>query len=62
MVKKDYCGSRVYVLSMQNVQLMLGILFKCSGYFKMAANLQDGRHRLSRNISFALNCSSWSKR
>ena len=53
--QKDYCGSRVCVLSMQNVQLMLGILFKCSGYFKMAANLQDGRHRLSRDINFALN-------
>ena len=54
MVKKDYCNSRVYVLFMQNVQLMLWILFKCSDYFNMVANLQDGRHRLSRNISFAL--------
>ena len=40
---------------MKNVQLMLWILFKCSGYFNMAANLQDGCHRLSRNTSFALN-------
>ena len=60
--KKDYCDNRVYVLSMQNVQLMLKILLKCSHYFNMAASFQDGRHRLSRNTSFALDGSRRSKR
>ena len=54
MFKKDYCDNRVYVLNMQNVELMLWILFKCSDYFNMVANLQYDRYRLSRNISFAL--------
>ena len=44
----------MYVLTMQNVQLMLEILFKCSDYFNMATNFQDGRHGLSRNTGFAL--------
>ena len=62
MVKKDYFDNRVYVFSMQNVQLMLQIPFKCSDYFNMAANFQDGRHRQSRNTSFALDGSRRSKR
>ena len=60
--KKGYCDNRVYVLSMQNVQLMLQILFKCSDYFDMGAIFQDVRHRLSRNTSFALDGSRGSKR
>ena len=51
--QKDYRDNRVYVLSMKNVQIMLCILLKCSDYFNMAANFQDGHHRLSRNTSFA---------
>ena len=54
MVKKDYCDNKVYVLSMQIVQFMLQPLFKYSDYFNMAANFQDGRHRLSCNTSIAL--------
>ena len=59
--QKNYRDNRVYVLSMKNVQIMLCILLKCSDYFNMAANFQDGRHRLSRNTSFALDGSRQSK-
>ena len=60
--QKDYFDNRVCVLSMQIAQLMLQIQFKCSYYFNMAANFKDGHHRLSCNISFALDGSGRSKR
>ena len=61
MVKKDYCDNKVFVFEYANVQLMLSILFKCSDYFNMAANFEDGCHRLSHNNSFALDGSRQSK-
>ena len=50
MVEKDNDDNEFYVLSIENVQLMLWTLFKCVDSFNMAANIQDGRHRLSCNV------------
>ena len=50
MVEKDNYDKRFYVLSIANVQIMSKTLFKCSDPFNMAANIPDGRHRLSCNV------------
>ena len=60
--KRLFWQQSVCVLSMQIAQLMLQIQFKCSYYFNMAANFQDGHYRPSCNISFALDGSGRSKR
>ena len=52
----------MHVLSMENVYIMSWILFKCSDFFNMSTNFQDGRHRLSRNNSFVLDGSRRPKR
>ena len=50
MVEKDNYENRFYVLSIANVQIVSWTLIKCSDPFNMAANIQDGRHRLSCNV------------
>ena len=46
MVEKDNYDDTCYVLSIANVEITFYALFKCSDPFNMAANIQDGRHRL----------------
>ena len=46
MVEKDNYDGEFYILTIANVQMMLKTLFKCSDPFNMAANIQDGHHRL----------------
>ena len=50
MVEKDNYENKFYVLSIANVQITLEALFTCSDPFNMAANIRDGRHRISCNV------------
>ena len=62
MVEKDNYDNKFYVLSIADVQIMLSTLFKSSDPFNMAANIQDGRHRLSCNVIMLESGSGQSKR
>ena len=49
IVEKENYDIKFYVFIIGIVQIISLTLFKCSDPFNMAANIQDGHHRISCN-------------